>query len=71
MRLRASARSALADIAGGGDYGPDLVPKGMVFVMGDNCIGACDSRLYGPVPLSRIKGRVIIASIAPMTWLLG
>lgn len=39
----------------GGDY---LVPAGAVFVTGDNFAGAADSRVFGPVDLKRIIGKV-------------
>jgi len=34
------------------------VPKGHVWVEGDNPLYSIDSRQYGPIPLSNIKGRV-------------
>jgi len=41
-------------------YGPIQVPRGMVFVLGDNRSNSIDSRKFGPVPESRIKGRVLL-----------
>ena len=39
---------------------PTRIPKGHVFVMGDNRDNSHDSRFWGTVPLSYIKGRAII-----------
>lgn len=36
------------------------VPRGAVFVMGDNRGASADSRTFGPVPFSQIQGRVIL-----------
>jgi signal peptidase I len=41
-------------------FGPIRVPRGMVFVLGDNRSNSVDSRKFGPVPESRIKGRVLL-----------
>lgn len=35
------------------------VPKGMVWLEGDNSENSADSRIYGPVPLGLIQSRVV------------
>lgn len=39
-------------------FGPVIVPEGTVFLMGDDREISVDSRAYGPVPVSRIDGRL-------------
>lgn len=41
-------------------FGPVTVPVGTVFVLGDSRSGSIDSRVYGPVPLDSIIGRVAV-----------
>ncbi len=40
------------------NYGPTTVPKGDLFVMGDNRNISEDSRIIGPIPISKVIGRV-------------
>lgn len=40
------------------NYGPVLVPQGHFFVLGDNRLKSVDSRSWGPVPYSCLKGKV-------------
>ncbi len=42
-----------------------IVPKGYLYVMGDNRAESEDSRYIGPVPMSGVKGRVV-AIYAPI-----
>lgn len=39
------------------DMPPQPVPEGYLFVMGDNRGGSLDSRMLGPIPVSKVEGK--------------
>jgi signal peptidase I len=47
-----------ADFLDGVYYGPDVVPPGSLYLLGDNRLDSVDSRHFGPVPVTAVVGRV-------------
>ena len=42
-----------------GSYAPHRVPPKAYFVLGDNRIGSCDSRIWGMLPRADVVGKVV------------
>jgi len=49
-------------------YGPVIVGKGQLFVMGDNRGNSSDSRVFGMLPLSHVVGRAWLRYWPPKDW---
>jgi signal peptidase I len=53
-----SAYKIIQDKRAAKDYGPVDIPPGFFFALGDNRVDSVDSRIWGPIPFSCLKGRV-------------
>jgi len=47
------------DFLDGVYYGPDVVPPGQLYLLGDNRFDSEDSRNFGTVPVDTVVGRVV------------
>ena len=56
---RTGAAEGMLHIGRGGGRGWVKIPKGHVWLAGDNMSNSTDSRSYGPVPLALIQGQVL------------
>jgi signal peptidase I len=56
---------------GTADFGPETVPVGDAFVMGDNRCDSLDSRVFGPIRQSAIVGRAFarVWPVSRWSWL--
>jgi hypothetical protein len=51
------------------DYRAIQIPKGYVWVQGDNLQNSADSRSYGPIPEALVEGKALARLFPEPTWL--
>eukprot|EP00258_Populus_trichocarpa_P043197 XP_024459216.1 mitochondrial inner membrane protease subunit 1 isoform X3 [Populus trichocarpa] len=45
-----------------------MVPKGHIWIQGDNMYASCDSRHYGPVPYGLVQGKLFFRVWPPSSF---
>lgn len=58
----------VVDVPGMGEGQRVRVPKGHVWLQGDNALNSTDSRHYGPVPYATLRGRVVTKVYPTVCW---
>lgn len=61
-------REPYVHVTTSGSYGPEVVPAGDVFVLGDNRGNSEDSRAFGFVPVSSIVGEAMVVYWPPQRF---
>lgn len=56
------------ELASHGDYGPERVRDGNLFVLGDNRDQSNDSRYWGELPMANIEARALVRYWPPARW---